>query len=676
METRYAQLFEGGMVSPLNPKQVAFIGAYTGIEPSQLDQMTSQQKDKVFLSLSKQLDLCVSLHGLNAKKAYKSSLDDYFNSQDSTIDNLTQKVNGLLVFGEVVDLEGTGVAHLHERLAHFWRILGWEELEAISMNGTYKNQSGLGSVEAIVDECGNLVRTLDLLAEAWSEFGIGPKLLYPSSQSKPKIAREGKNGYMSAKLQTDYTQTLAVLTGRNSDFPTEETKQDYKEKELLLERLLEKYPVEFAYAIFEYYAFCRGFDKNAYNVAIVQEYVNGGQRHVKGLMNGKCAVICGKIEDQNIVSQKIIGLSNANTVTGAPNKTQFEMFDVAVDDNSVLSLVHGGVASVVADYPDILQTFQTPVSELRKKIAQFSKAIGLSKLEKPILTLPLGKTAEYKPKVITEATLEEEAARIREFCHNAGIGFINIEAGHIHADHSPTRRQQAGIGIGAFLSKALDGIEVKQCTMVDEDHVPNTIDYRQYLLLMGSLGFPVDEVVLESSPVVREIAVSAISALFAKYPDYLYNRGNALIFNIPGTSLEVELIKDVNVAPFELGCVIFDVGLTLYKTHPELAHLYSLDDGSFLHREMLSIYNQYQNPDQRLAAVKAAVPIKTDSFDQIKDTQELPEVNGKRAIINVLEGFYSPQQDKLKGVMQALGLPIIVIDVCFSQDGLQVVLPD
>lgn len=660
--------------SPLAEKQALFLATYTGIEKSQIEKMSPEQGKKVFLGLWKQLDLTASLHGEQTKDILKDTLGTYFMQPVADIEKLTEDINSLLVFGDKRALAGTGVEYLHKRLSHFWRILGWEELRQLeTAEDSIKHPPG--TIEPIVRSTGNLIRTLDLLGERWEEAGIGPNLVYPNEK---QIARREVNGaHSTSRLQTPHTNTLAVITKRNEEFPTEDARSDFKKKGLLLEKLLDRYPVEFAYAIFDYYAFTQGWDKKGYNVAFLQEYVLEGERRIKGIFNGKAVVLSGHQEDGK-VRQEMIAASVTDKVVGSSGHSDFTMFDRPISDSDVITVIHGGTAGAINGYPEIITTFNVnPYTQLRDGINKFAKAIGKSKYEKPVNVLHMGEVNEYKPIIIDSNTLEQSLTEIISYAHQHGIRSINIEAGHIHADTTPTKRQKKGIQIGSFLASNLEkvNLELSKSTMIDEDHVPNVIAHGEYIDLMRKEGYSLDEVIYESSPVVREISVAAINTLVQKYPNNISKEGNAIVLNIPNTELEVELIKDISLDPFELGCVIFDVGLTLYKTYPELSKLYSNESGKNVHEGMMQIYEHNVSTRNRFQAARARFPNKTAGIDDLKTSSALPSIEARgAAIINVLEGFYDQQQDKLQWVLKMLDLPITLIDVSFSQQGLKTVI--
>lgn len=656
----------------LSDKSSIFLSTYTGIERSQLISLNKLQQEKVFLGLWKQLDLATSLHGNEAKSTLVQEAGNYFSNAEIKIKDLIPIVNSLLVFGDIRNIEGTGVEHLHDRLAHFWRILGWEELQQIGACDNTKNHAG--SIEPIVTSCGNLIRTLDLLSERWDESGEGPRLIFPLMNQK--ISKEESDGYRASRMQTNYTNTLSVITGRNSDLPTKSTRADFKEKGMLLDKLLLRYPIEFAFAIFEYYSFLQNWNEKSLNIGIVQEYVSDGKRRIKGIINGKMVVLHGEINGSTqLLTQQIITSSMNDIVTGSPLHSNFTTFDLPVSDGDAITLIQGDTAAAIIGYPDLIQTFNVRPGDIKKKISSFSASIRTSNQDKPILTLQTGQVVEQKHVAINNEVLQEVKEKTLIHLRENSINNINIEAGHIHADTTATNRQKNGIIIGTDIASYLqeNGINVIRSTMIDEDHVPNVLKHEEYLKLMRQLGFNLDEVIFESSPAIREISISAISTLLSRYPEHFEHAGDALIFNIPDTDLKVEVVKDINAEPFELGCVAFDVGLTLYKIYPELGLAYQNLNGKDVHSGMLEIYKETEDIHERLALVRRVFPYLTTNASEIEKTSQLPSLENKgAAIINVLEGFYTPQQQKLEGILRALQIPISLIDVTFSNQGLKV----
>ena len=124
-----------------------------------------------------------------------------------------------------------------------------------------------------------------------------------------------------------------------------------------------------------------------------------------------------------------------------------------------------------------------------------------------------------------------------------------------------------------------------------------------------------------------------------------------------------------------MGCVIFDVGLSLYKAFPELEYLYSNVPGKNIHQEMLKIYNEKVSSAERSKSSKEKFPVKTKTYSELESHEGLPQLPSKNiAVCNVLEGFYAPQQEKLKAVLTSLGIDLNIIGISITDQGLKVSL--
>jgi len=648
-------------------KHALLIGAYTGIDQSQITTLLPQQKQKIYLGLVKQLELVSFLHQPKPdqplpKDVLKTTITHFTNTNQLSIDQLIAQVNSILLFGEVRDINGTPAESLHNELSHFWRILGWEELSEI----TEKSKHIPGTLDDIEANCGNLIRTMTLLKEYWEESKIGPKLVNPEKNIKTSI--ESTDGYAFVR-QLNYPYASAIVTGRDKGYPKANGKQDYKEKAQLLEQLLSKFPAEFAFLVFEYYAFTKGWSTENYNIAVAQEYIDQhGNRKIKGYTVGRFAFLLTQDAGTSIISN-----SDNHVPVGSPDKTSVTSFDIDAEAGNVLSIVHGETARFITRFPDVCNV----LTGNKNQLINLTSALTVAHEKKPIVTITLGKATKKQVVEINEDGIDQSLSKVVKFLRTNKINVVSLEAGHIHADRKPTNLQKLGITIGAKLYSQLEqmGINVKKQPMIDEDHVINSLDYVSYLNLMYSLGYDAEELIFESSPVIREIAVATIVTLLSQQPESFSMNGNALIFNVPDTELQVEFIKDITEPVIELGCVIFDVGLSLYKAFPELEYLYSNVPGKNIHQEMLKIYNEKVSSAERSKSSKEKFPVKTKTYSELESHEGLPQLPSKNiAVCNVLEGFYAPQQEKLKAVLTSLGIDLNIIGISITDQGLKVSL--
>lgn len=464
-------------------RSALLLKAYSGIQMNQFSSFDLVAGRKVVFGLLKQLDTAISLHGPLAKRAFVTSLGAFFTMNNSiSIQEITQQINSLMVFGDIRPLSGTGVEYLHERIGHFWRILGWEELQDIGDNNT---KLTTGSIDEIVRSSGNLIRTFDLLAERWSEHGIGPNLIYHFGERA--VTRENTSGYSYVKIIGPHTQTVAIVCGEEEIIPTTEDRQFFGIQSNLLRRLLDRYPMEFAFSIYDYFLFTQGSGSRKINVAVIEEYKEDGQLRVKGIMNGKWAILRGGKEEEGFM-QQLLAYSDSTSSIGDPERSNFIMYDFPVDESHLITMVHGRIAGALAEFPDAVSLISIDPNHgaLKQRIIQFGKAkdkfrkgVPTGQQGKSIVSFLMKRLTEYQPVKVTQERFIQIANAISVYLVNRGVQFVNLEAAHIHADTTPTKRQIQGMVIGAFLSQSLEntGMSIRRTTMIDEDHVPNALDH-------------------------------------------------------------------------------------------------------------------------------------------------------------------------------------------------------
>lgn len=87
---------------------------------------------------------------------------------------------------------------------------------------------------------------------------------------------------------------------------------------------------------------------------------------------------------------------------------------------------------------------------------------------------------------------------------------------------------------------------------------------------------------------------------------------------------------------------------------------------------MQAIYSEFLDLGKRQTQVREKYPYITNNIAEIANRSTLPILTEKNsAIINVLEGFYTPQQAKLVGILKALSISISLINVTFSHEGMK-----
>ncbi|KKQ36211.1 MAG: hypothetical protein US52_C0005G0001, partial [candidate division WS6 bacterium GW2011_GWA2_37_6] len=601
-------------IPTLSQKHFALLEAYTGIDSDLLDNPDVQ--NKVDQGLNKQLELIAALHGPGSLEVLKNIMNNYYSDPTYDITSLTQNINSLLVYGQIQDIQGSGYENLHSELGHFWRILGWEELQ-----GQEQMQTKLlvGSIDEVEKSCGNLIRTLELLTEYWQDLGIGPKLIFPNG--KPVGVKTEITPVYATTSQKGYPNATSVLTLSDKSYPSEANRPELDALNKLIAQLMTKYPMEHAFAIFDYYCQVNNLDSKGYNLAMVQEYINNnGEKYIKGILSGNLSVVHVAPNSSKTYEAKLAASINGNSHVGSSHNTGISLFDIPVSNEDVINVVQGTLASQIhqAAIAGTLNLIGDHPKNIYAQLQALTKQLGVSKFQKPIISIKAGQAQEQQlplDLVSVEDAIIQSSKPIATWLRTHNIDTISLEAGHIHADRKPTNLQKLGIKIGSYLQQYMEnmlGLEVIAQPMIDEDHVLNILNHQEYVNLMKRMNFVPNEVIWESSPVIREIGTSITKGLLDIYPEQFELKGSTLVFNVPGTDLIVEIIKDINQEPFEFGCVLFDAALTMYRIYPELANLYSTDQtGKSIHEGMLGIYNQYDNPLEKSKVVKEAFPYKT-----------------------------------------------------------------
>ncbi len=259
-----------------------------------------------------------------------------------------------------------------------------------------------------------------------------------------------------------------------------------------------------------------------------------------------------------------------------------------------------------------------------------------------------------------------------EFSELIGAKEVILEAAHIHADRRPGKEQIDAIRvfkktIKLMEDKGFSGVVRKQ-VMVDDYHVVNNLDYKSFSDKLLKLGFEFDELILESSPVVRWVAIEILATLLAlknRGKDFeVVCRGGNLYLEISSLGVSIELVAGIGNENV-LGCVLFDVALCVYKLHQEYFDLAVREQfgmrGDELHSTILSHYGIVKDPVERLDFVKkyiarVAFPTLREIEGGGVKSKGLP--SDSRALnLNILAQFYRPQQKKVNRFLALIGQP-------------------
>lgn len=243
---------------------------------------------------------------------------------------------------------------------------------------------------------------------------------------------------------------------------------------------------------------------------------------------------------------------------------------------------------------------------------------------------------------------------------------VVIESAHLHADRQPGKEQWDCILVTNKLHELLakNGFigRVDKLVMVDDYHVINRLNYKTFGQALREKGLNFSNIVLESSPLIRMLAIDILRYLAVNHRDTTHyqitERGDNLYLEIPNKGLSIELVANTESNPM-IGCVLFDVAFTLYKSNIEFYNhkygpLFGLRKNEDLHSMLIDFFNSNKNTEDRIKKVSEYY-VDIPSWEQLQKVKEAPEFIYKSSIVNVLEDFYKPQQNKVNNFLKVLG---------------------
>ncbi|GAA2405408.1 hypothetical protein GCM10010420_36440 [Streptomyces glaucosporus] len=271
---------------------------------------------------------------------------------------------------------------------------------------------------------------------------------------------------------------------------------------------------------------------------------------------------------------------------------------------------------------------------------------------------------------------------------------LSLECGHVHADREVGPAQIRGLELGARLVDILrqeadrQGVSaaVDVTPMVDDDHVLNRFRFADYEGLFDSRGLAVDDLILESSPLPRAVAHDVLRrAVSRDGQGYRLHRIGGNLYLESG-DLRVEMVEDLE-GEMRNGCVMFEIGLIAYRAARRriTAAFTELTgrDAEKLHRDMARAYDGQSDPAQRASLRREFERLYIDGWDEVTATLEHTpfldaftetiaerERMGRRTVVlNVIEDYYRPQQEKVDRVARLLGIRLPMQALFFSPHG-------
>ena len=654
-------------------KKGLLIQLFKGLDIDIFLKLPKEKRKKIFLRTIKEIELITKIH----KDFKKERLNLFLKKLDrkGNINEIKLELSALLEYGKLShelaskEISIVKKSELLQEINHFSRIMFLDNIFV---------EENVYSEDRCLREANDFSRFLILLAER-KKFRDNEKIdLAPAIKnfSIPiqKIETGDLNLY-AGKITNDSTNIFIIIKD-----------QDYENAQKFMKHFynfLRKWPLNVSLLVLDYYLFLLSLFKiyRPLNLKLLamQEFSEDKILKIYSNFDYLCLIL-GKDKI------KKVKFDNDETHLGKLFN-DIEVKEVLIQNMNRNLIFVEESAEFLKNLPEekIKEILNTN-NVLNKFKQLFSKnkipfKIFLQELNK-IKTTEILVVNYYEKikKLIQESEIIEELK-------NEKVEEVIIESGHIHADREIDNNQLIGLEIGNSLAQLFfeNNIKSTKILMIDELHVVNRFNYENYLKILQK--YPQEEIVFESSDLIRDIALDILKVLIrnsSKNKRYkIFIKGKNLY--IETSDKIIELIEDVN-KKFVLGCVLFDAAFCLYKLNRKRANeiynnLYSLDSSFSIHKEMLNIYLKYSSPEKRIIEVKKLI----NSYKQVKkvnlkkvlnNIKSMPyfellvsEKNKKRRLINVQELFYRPQQGKLNLLLKLLNLqPVFSLYFTLTQD--------
>jgi hypothetical protein len=368
---------------------------------------------------------------------------------------------------------------------------------------------------------------------------------------------------------------------------------------------------------------------------------------------------------------------SSNGILGMPSCADYGYALVDLPERGSMILLDKESSEVILslDSANLNEVLNRP--DDHRKVLAYNNIAGYLKERKiagTLVNLNFGSVKERKELVWDEATVDAALAKVEIDSPLVHAPLINIEAGHVHADRELSQLQKDGVAIAVGFLRKLgrqSKAPVSTMAMVDEYHVVNNLNYHDYTATLDRLGFTGADVVLESSPLIKEIAVDILKKFMREAsPASGFSidiEQDNIYLRLKDTDRVVELIEGVS-RNFVVGCVLFDAAFSYFKRYENearrvYARIHELDDHYDIHKEMIAIYARIKDPGERKAIVAETIPLQKFTLEGVRqtlqDTKYLEAFSHSpmkdAVLLNVLESFYRPQQAKLNRVLGILG---------------------
>lgn len=587
-------------------------------------------------------------------------------------DELLQEIDAVLEFGARFadltpeDQDKAARAEIRQEILHFDRIMDLESLtsgrSSLKRRRDFVHQDGLlGSAERLLVLVQERMMLRGVRPLHWRDSSAQPQRLLGASNDGATMRRTSDPHFIAVSAAGDSERSQAPLAA--------------------LEPLLLRHPLSVALAMVDYQNFLAGEGAAQLSGATFTRKDDG---HLAEIWTaGDCTWIV--VEKYDVFHQRVI---NAGNVAAAPLGESTSVYgNVLVHIPAGASLI---LTSATLDTSDLAAL--TTVADRRNDAGRIELLPNMSAIvgAAPIIVGKPDRIQNAAAPVV--ADYEED---IRDFSatllRSSSSLNLSIECGHIHADREMGPTQIRGLDLGANIVSELSraagssnvALSVDVAPMVDDDHVLNRFSFQRYRELFSEYGLSVGDLILESSPLPRAVAHDVLRRAVER-------QGQGFTLNVVGRNLyleagdmRVELIEDLE-GEMRNGCILFEVGLVMYRaTRLAMAETYWKELGESqrdLHREMSERYDaapdplvradirryyekMYPDPWANVIATSTRTPF-LDVYEHEMASREASETT--TTVLNVLEDYYRPQQEKVQKLAQLLGIELPMRSVFFS----------
>lgn len=629
----------------------------------------------------------------SAKSGASSLLSAVFKALENSTpysDEQKNNISALLEFGtpyQDLCLTDKEIAEKHEirdEFGHFSRIMGLDAVLEESADSSLDTDS-----ETAFRQCKDFHRFLMALNERGVDRGYTQEYLPVHEESNTEGRREINHNYI-AVYKNKFDNIVAVVFA--NDTTNQAASQELKELADVYERFLTQYPFEVSNLLLDYYAYLRKLSDGIGFVA-AQEFVKEGIRYVKTALVGSATIIhLTAKSEQDFFRKKVktvIASKDTTTAIGGNSPTPFHTKVFAVEQRDTLLLVPADLSNTYTTLEE-LETIVNKEGGNGKILPSnnIQELLATHKIKSGTVGMHVGRVEEHVPLdwntlLPTSGLSESDTVRQLATTHQK----MNIETAHVHADRNEGLAQRAGVLIANYLIEQVKAInptlEIERTAMIDEYHVINRINYDSYYQMLEELNYPLDELTLESSPVVKALSHDILKYVLKNHSSGdqydIVEKGNNIYLTYDNGRKVIELIEDAPGA-FVSGCILFDIALTLYKRQPETLQRMYLErnpikrlaginsDNDNLHDLMIEVYKHEPSPSKRDELVAELIQEKPMTYarltHEIDETPYLDAVFAAKddasvAVVNVLEEFYRPQQGKHNRFLSFLGFPLL-----------------